>query len=139
MATEAFSDVETARAAGYEVLAAHPTSGARCLDDPQLGGMGFHYLNPALADDAVSVTAPEVVIYEPNANGGLELVALEYVVPFAIVAEDQTPPVLFGRDFEPNHTFGVWALHAWAWKENPSGDFANYNPTVSCQYADEVP
>jgi len=32
----------------------------------------------------------------------------------------------------------VWALHVWAWRENPSGLYANWNPKVSCQYATNV-
>lgn len=137
-AGEAFLDVARAHDAGYQVLVVHPTSGDRCLADPALGGMGFHYLNADLVDDEVSVTSPEVVIYEPDADGDLELVAVEYVVPFSIRGEDQEPPVLFGRSFKRNPTFQLWALHAWAWKENPSGPFADYNPDVSCRYAGAV-
>lgn len=25
-----------------------------------------------------------------------------------------------------------YSLHAWVWKANPSGDFAMWNPEVSC-------
>lgn len=138
-AAESFSDVQDAHAAGYDVLVTHPTSGDRCLADPQLGGMGFHYLNTALVDDAVAVTSPEAVIYEPDADGNLEFVAVEYIIPFSIRGDDEPPPVLFGQEFQQNYTFNLWALHAWAWKDNPSGDFTSYNPDVSCQYAAQVP
>jgi hypothetical protein len=40
--------------------------------------------------------------------------------------------VLFGQTFERNESLGVYALHAWVWKNNPSGIFVGYNPTVSC-------
>lgn len=137
-ATEPFKQIETARDAGYEALVTHPTNGNRCLVHAQLGGMGFHYLNPALVDDAVVVASPEVVIYEPQPDGSLELVAVEYIVPFAIRGEDDAPPILFGREFKRNKTFGVWALHAWSWRQNPSGVFSDWNPVVSCDAADAV-
>lgn len=137
-ATEPFQELQDAQAVGYEVLVAHPTNGNRCFRHAQLGGMGFHYLNPDLADDAVSVSSPEVVIYEPQADGSLELVAAEYIVPFSIRGDDEAPPILFGREFRRNYTVNVWALHAWAWKENPSGAFADWNPNVSCANADAV-
>ena len=34
--------------------------------------------------------------------------------------------------FLQNDTFQLWGLHAWVWKENPSGMFANWNPNVTC-------
>jgi hypothetical protein len=47
-------------------------------------------------------------------------------------------PSLFGRPFlltpEPNR-FGIpsfYALHAWAWKNNPTGTFKPWNPKVRC-------
>lgn len=137
-ATEPLRDVTQGNAAGYEILVTHPESGERCLNHAQLGAMGFHYLNPDLVDDAVSVAAPEVLIYEPQSDGSLALVGVEYVVPFAIRGDDEAPPILFGREFKRNYTFDLWALHAWVWRENPSGVFADYNPAVSCANADAV-
>lgn len=137
-AAEPFKKIEDARDAGYEVLVSHPTNGDRCLTHAQLGGMGFHYLNPDLLDDSVSVTSPEVVIYEPQPDGSLELVAVEYAVPFAIRSDDQTPPILLGQEFRRNYTFDVWALHAWAWRDNSSGVFSDWNPDISCEVADAV-
>ncbi|MGH2385699.1 MAG: hypothetical protein ACRDGB_11715, partial [Candidatus Limnocylindria bacterium] len=32
-----------------------------------------------------------------------------------------------------------YALHAWIWKENPSGLYAGFNPEVTCPTGDEVP
>lgn len=37
------------------------------------------------------------------------------------------------QSFEQNFTSGVWALHVYAWKHNPEGLFAAWNPTISCQ------
>ena len=75
---------------------------------------------------------------KPQANGTKVLTGVEYVV-FASdwLATHDSPPVLFGREFELTTTnpFGLppfFALHAWAWQANPSGDFAAWNPTVTC-------
>ena len=64
--------------------------------------MGMHYVNGALvADGKVSATAPELVVYEPLANGGQRLVAAEYVVfQSDWDAEHDEAPELFGREFE---------------------------------------
>lgn len=125
-------DLTAAQQAGYSVLVVHPTNGNECLRDPMMGAMGYHYLNADLADGIVAVEEPEVMIYERRSDGTYDFVAVEYIVPFTIRSEDAAPPVLFGREFEQNHTFDLWALHAWVGKDNPSGTFANYNPDVSC-------
>jgi hypothetical protein len=97
--------------------------------------MGFHYVNAALLDGTLDVAEPEALIYEPDANGRLRLVAVEYLVPFDAHAIDQPPPMLFGRPFSPSPAFQVWGLHAWVWKHNPSGMHAPFNPNVSCENA----
>lgn len=137
-ATARFHRASEAAAAGHSVLVTHPATGDACLEDPVLGGMGRHMLDPSLVDGQVEVSAPEVVIYEPSPGGTLRLVAVEYVIPFDIRGADEAPPVLFGQEFKQNHTFGLWALHAWPWKHNPSGMFADWNPTVSCAHDDAV-
>jgi hypothetical protein len=133
---EPYRAIDAAKAAGYQVVVAHPTGGHTCLTDAQQGGMGVHYLKPTLVDDSVIAAAPEVLIYEPRADGSLDLVAVEYIIPFDIRGDDQAPPVLFGQQFKRNYTFNLWALHAWVMKDNPSGVFADYNPTVSCAHGD---
>ncbi len=131
-ATKKFQNLQAAKDAGYTVLVTHPTTAAECLSHPQEGGMGVHYLNPDLVDGEVDGSAPEVLIYVPDAGGKPQLVAVEYVIPFTIRSDDEKPPVLFGQEFKRNYTFNLWALHAWAWKDNPSGAFADYNPEVVC-------
>jgi len=130
-----YRQIEAAKAAGYTVEVAHPTGGHTCLSHPQLAGMGVHYLNPSLLDGSVNPNSPEVLIYEPRPDGSLELVAVEYVIPFAIRGEDQPAPTLFGQEMKHNFTFGLWALHAWVQKRNPSGVFADWNPSITCQHA----
>lgn len=134
LATARFHSVQQAEAAGYE-----PAS--PCIASPA-GGMGIHYEHPGLmADPAVEVTRPEILVYEPGPGGHLQLVALEYFRR----AADQEPPfdesdrqTLFGQPFEgimPGHApWHGWHydLHVWVWKHNPSGLFAAFNPRVSC-------
>lgn len=132
--TAAFQRVEEAEAAGYTVLVSHPVTGAVCLEDPENGGMGRHLLNPALVDDEVAVAEPEVVIYEPQSNGRLRLVGFEYIIPFSIRGPDEAPPTLFGQEFLHNTTFDLWMLHVYAWKHNPNGIFATWNPAITCEH-----
>ncbi len=138
-ATEAFADPAAAEAAGYGLPPEGPLH--ECIasfDDT--GAMGLHYINGDLVGDTVlDPTTPEALVYEPAADGSLELVALEYVV-FAEAwdAENEMAPMLFGEMFmlveEPNRYElpSFYALHAWVWKDNSSGTFASFNPDVTC-------
>lgn len=131
--TAAFHDFGTATAAGW---AAQITP---CMTDPGgAGGMGFHYGNLSLFDGSASVDKPELLLYEPDKNGKLSLVAVEYIIPYTFVPRSAAPPVLFGQQFKQNDTFQLWGLHAWVWSENPSGMFADWNPRVTCDNATSV-
>jgi hypothetical protein len=90
--------------------------------------MGQHYVKAALLDTKVSPEKPEALVYEVDGSK-LRLVAVEYIIPQSKWTAAQ-PPRLFGRSFFRNDTLGLWALHAWVWRHNPLGTFANYNPTV---------
>jgi len=126
--TAHFQRFEVARAAGYDFLFMN-----MCMadaSDANRGAMGYHYVNTTLLDDKVDVNAPEALLYEPGPNGRLRLVAVEYVIPADAWTSTQ-PPELLGQRFTLN-AFNLWALHAWVWKDNPSGTFADWNPNVSC-------
>jgi hypothetical protein len=77
-------------------------------------------------------------MYEQRGNG-LRLLGVEYIVPAAAWHEkNAAPPSLLGQTFHlvasPNR-FGLesfYELHVWAWRENPHGTFADFNPRVSC-------
>jgi hypothetical protein len=137
LATAAFHDLSAAEAAGYGAFHV-------CTEEPGMGTMGQHFANGTLVGDSVVETLqPEVLVYEPKANGGFRLVAIEYVV-FAAAwdAENGSPPQLFGRTFtlvgEPNR-YGLpafYELHVWLWEPNPSGMFADWNPNVTCAHAE---
>ena len=127
--TAPFHNFDKAEAAGW---------GAQitpCLEDATLGAQGFHYGNPAFIDGEANALEPELLLYEPQPNGRLRLVGIEYIVPFTIVPATADPPSLFGQDFHQNFVFGVWALHVWVWRHNPSGLVADWNPQVSCAAA----
>lgn len=109
--------------------------------------MGTHWVNGALVGDTVlDPMRPEAIMYETKRNGTMELVGVEYIVfQAAWDAEHAEPPMLFGEMFHlttaPNR-YGIpafYALHVWAWKHNPAGTFANWNPKVSCKHAVGTP
>ena len=106
-----------------------------CMSHPTEGAMGMHQGNPTyIGDGKVAVDRPELLVYEPDRNGRNRLVAVEYIVPFTDW-KSPNPPRLFGRNFAENKVFGIWALHVWLWKANPSGLFADWNPRVTCRHA----
>jgi hypothetical protein len=129
--TASFHNIATAAAAGWSAQI------TPCMQGPA-GGMGFHYGNVALIDATARVVEPELLLYEPEANGQLRLVAVEYIIPYTVRSRSATPPVLFGREFKQNDAFQLWALHAWVWKDNPSGIFADWNPQVTCAHTSAV-
>lgn len=127
-ATAPFHRIAVAEDAGWDARI------TTCMELPGTGGMGEHYGNVGLIDGVPEEFAPELLVYEPVKNGGLRLVAVEYIVPFAAWTA-AAPPSLHGVDFHRNEAFGLWVLHAWVWKHNPAGIFADWNPDVTCEFA----
>ena len=128
--TASFHDFATAERAGWR------TQITPCMTDPGgAGGMGFHYGNTDLIDGTASVEKPQLLLYEPEKNGNLRLVAVEYIIPYSFHARSAAPPVLFGQQFAQVDAFQLWGLHAWVWEENPSGIFQPWNPRVGCTNA----
>ena len=152
-ATAKFHDISSAYAAGYT------TQFEPCVAVPGLGAMGVHARKDALmADQQIDPLQPELLLYEPRTNGGYRLVGVEYfqVVllrdpatnqvdkwlspdPWPANYEVVTPtPQLFGQSFNgpmPGHTPTMgwhWDLHVWVWAHNPSGMFAEWNPSIQC-------
>lgn len=71
-ANDRFKDVAVAVAEGYAPIP--------CASGIDGGAMGIHYVNGAyLKDDAVELARPEAVMYEPTADGKLNLIAVEYI------------------------------------------------------------
>lgn len=126
LTTAGFQDVKTAEAAGY----ASSLDTLGCFQDETLGGMGVHYIDQSLMDATVSINEPEALVYELDADGEITgLVAHEYIVPVEAWTST-TPPSLFGVSFHRHPSLPLWVLHAWLWKENPSGIFDDWNPAV---------
>ena len=126
--TASFHSFDAASAAGWSAQI------TPCMESPE-GGMGFHYGNVGLIDGTARVDQPELLLYEPESNGRLRLVAVEYIIPYTFHSRDAAPPVLFGQAFAQVDAFQLWGLHAWVWKNNPSGTFAPWNPQVNCANA----
>ena len=122
-----FGDVREAVKEGYAAIP--------CTSGIDGGAMGVHYVNADLVNDAaVDLAKPEAVMYEPDAQGRMNLVAVEYITT-------KGPAQLGGQLFSFTNTpnrYGLppfYELHVWAWKENPKGPFADMNPNVSCLHA----
>jgi hypothetical protein len=140
-ATARFHRVEEAIEAGYElgwVNGAGVRIVAGCVAHPTAGAMGYHYFNASLmADNAVDALKPEALVYASAPDGGLKLVAVEWVVRSA---QSNPPgvsaaPSVLGMDMHilvPPPGPAFYLAHAWVWKHNPSGMFADWNPEVSC-------
>jgi hypothetical protein len=123
-ANDRFKDVAVAVAEGYAPIP--------CASGLQGGAMGVHYVNGAfLKDGVIDIAKPEAVMYEPTADGKMDLVAVEYIAFKGPAALDGH---LFNFVTEPNR-YGLdkfYELHVWAWRPNPTGAFADNNPNVNC-------
>ena len=137
--TARFHDLDAALDAGYE-LGWVNGSGTRiiagCVSHPTAGAMGYHYINADLMADLTTDTLePEALVYAPGENGKLKLAAVEWIVrgPNSNPPGVTSPPSVLGM---PMHILvpavGFYLMHAWVWKPNPAGMFADWNPQVSC-------
>jgi len=160
--TERFRDVNVALAEGYIRDPANICDTAHMMGRPaELGAMGIHFFRPDLLGidgppsprvsgngTHIDFRQPAILIYEPQADGSLELVAVENLVfdkgwakagfsafpsfqghPFDTMADDPATDIDEAHNFEPHHD-----LHVWLYRENPRGMFAQFNPAVSCRY-----
>jgi hypothetical protein len=159
-ATQRFQDVKVALAEGYVRDPSDMCDTAINMGRPaSLGSMGIHFFRPDLLgikgppNPRVNGTGthtdfnkPSILIYEPQADGSLTLVAVENLV-FKLAwreAGHSGPPSFHGvaydlmednpatkvdeaHMFEPHYD-----RHVWLFRENPNGVFAQYNPKVSC-------
>ena len=160
--TERFQDVKVALAEGYIRDPFDLCDTAEMMGrPPALGAMGVHYFRP----DVLGITGPpnpkvsgtgihtdfltpSILIYEPQANGSLTLVAVENLA-FADAwkgAGHVNPPTFHGVAYnymaddpatkaDDAHQFAPhWDRHVWIYRENPNGVFAPFNPKVSCAH-----
>lgn len=161
-ATERFRDVNVALAEGYLRDPANICESAELMGRPAAdGAMGIHYFRP----DLLGITGPPnprvngtgthtdfltpgVLIYEPKADGALELVAVENLTFEAAwkAAGNVEPPSFLGVAYDHMVDDPATALdeahmfephydrHVWLYRENPKGMFAQFNPNVSCAH-----
>jgi hypothetical protein len=161
-ATERFRDVRAALAEGYIRDPSDMCVTASMMGRPgKRGGMGIHYFRPDLLGFTkppsprtdgdgthTDFRTPGILIYEPQADGSLELVAVENLVfarawrakghyapptfhgaPYESMADDPATPIDEGHNFEPHYDH-----HVWIYRENPDGVFAPFNPAVTCEH-----
>jgi hypothetical protein len=128
-ATEHYRDISVALADGY-------APGTPCVSGPNSGAMGVHLIKEALLGKDIDAETPEALIYEPLPDGRMRLVGVE-IITFASDWLDEVP-VLDGHLLHyvgaPNR-YGIppfYEIHVWAWRNNPDGTFADWNPRVSC-------
>ena len=159
-AAERYRDVNAAIADGY-------TTDNKCVTAEMLGfpaaqgAMGLHYVRrdllglPDAAEGRVSGTGtytdfgkPAMLVYEPQPDGSMELVAVENLVfksaweaagnrrppsfrgtPYLLLEDDPSTPLDEAHNYEPHYE-----LHAWLFRDNPLGTFAPFNPNVTCRH-----
>lgn len=131
-ATQQYQDVTKATAAGYG-----PALG--CVSGPDHGAMGIHYVNGNLLNGPIDPTHPQALIYEPQSNGELKLVGVEFIILASALPSNSAPQVeghLMQYVDTPNR-YGLPAffeLHVWAWRDNPKGPFVDWNDHVTCAH-----
>jgi len=138
--TDRFHEVAQAEREGYALSFG-------CVSGPDQGAMGLHFINMNLVGSGViDPTRPQIILYEPTADGRLNLTGADFLVDAQQWDNDKThkpgPPELMGQlfhYFEAPNRFGLkpfYTLHVWAWKDNPNGAFVNWHPGVACKLFD---
>lgn len=127
-------EVEQVKAATSQFINFDAATNSGLIDvSGYVPNMGHHYLNPTLVDGVFELEKPEIILYVPDENNVMQMVAVEY----AIVPDDPnnpgSPPVGFTGDQDQwhfNEMVGQWQLHVWTILENPDGIFAMFNPAI---------
>lgn len=161
-ATARFADINVALSEGYILDPMRLCDTAEMLGHPGgLGVMGVHYFRP----DLLGITGPPnprvngvgthtdflqpgVLVYEPQADGSLELIAVENLTfmtaweaagntvppsyqgePYDLMRDDPSTQLDEAHFFEPHYD-----RHVWVHRANPNGMFAQYNPDATCEH-----
>ena len=156
-ATARFKDVKVALAEGYvRDPMDHCVTAAEMGLPESVGAMGIHYArmdllavrdgppNPRVDGTGTHTDfrKPAILIYEPQADGSLELVAVENLVfkkswheagneappsfhgvPFDHMADDPATPLDEAHMFEPHYD-----RHVWLYRANPAVSCAHHKP-----------
>ena len=160
---EKYRDVNVAKAEGY-------TTDNKCVTAEMLGHpaamgtMGLHYVRRDMLGlppkpsppgsgrvkgngTHTDFRHPAMLVYEPQADGSLQLVAVENLV-FASAwhANSKDPPTFHGRTYpllKDDPRTPVDEAHGWephyeqhlgVFRDNPNGAYSPFNPTVTCKY-----
>jgi hypothetical protein len=159
---EKYRDVEAALADGYI-----PDPSGMCVTaemegrPAEEGAMGIHYIrmdllgitgppNPRVDGTGTHTDfrRPAILLFEPQADGSLELLGVENLVfaaawreagnteppafhgvPWDYMEDDPATEVDEAHGFEPHYD-----RHIWLYRENPLGVFATMNPNVTCEH-----
>ena len=162
-ATDRFRDVNVAMAEGYIRDPFDICETADMMGRPAAqGAMGVHYFRP----DLLGITGPPsprvggngthtdfrtpaILIYEPQADGSMALVAVENLVfakswrgksgqsapptfhgvPYDTMVDDPATAADEAHLFEPH-----FDRHVWIYRDNPNGIFTPFNPAVTCAH-----
>lgn len=160
---EKYRDVNVAKAEGY-------TTDNKCVTAEMLGHpaamgtMGLHYVRRDMLGlppkpsppgsgrvkgngTHTDFRHPAMLVYEPQADGSLQLVAVENLVfasawhanskdpptfhgrTYALLRDDPRTPVDEAHGWEPHYE-----QHLWVFRDNPNGAYSPFNPTVTCKY-----
>jgi len=161
-ATDRFRDVKVALAEGYVRDPMNMCDAAEMMGKPaKLGVMGIHFFRPDLLGISAppnprvngngthtDFTKPSILIYEPQADSSLQLVAVENLVfikawqqagnaappsyqgvPYDTMVDDPATAIDEAHNFEPHYD-----RHVWIYRDNPNGGFAQFNPNATCKY-----
>lgn len=159
-ATEKYQDVNVALADGYIADPSGMCVTAALEGRPaEAGAMGIHYVRPDLlglemvpgarvngTSTYTDFRQPAILLYEPEADGSLQLVGVENLVfqkaweeaghtgpptfqgtPFNHMMDNPSTEIDEAHNFEPH-----FDLHVWIYRENPTGTFMPFNPRVTC-------
>jgi hypothetical protein len=161
-ATARFQDVNVALAEGYIRDPFNLCDTADMMGRPaSLGAMGVHYFRPDLLGVSkppsprvdgegthIDFLRPSILIYEPQADGSMALVAVENLVFQRSWhgAGNERPPSFHGVAYDTMQDNPATAVdeahmfephydrHVWLYRDNPNGLFAQFNPAVSCAH-----
>ena len=117
--TERYRQLKNAIKDGYENI------------DVVVQGMGYHFMKKSIVDETFDYRNPEILVYNKNHEGEMELVAVEYAVPIPLTP-NLAPAGFTGNNdvWDRNTGFNLYLLHAWVWTFNPSGVFNPTNPLI---------
>ena len=121
-----------------------PANDGPCISappNPRVNGAGTH----------TDFLKPSILIYEPQHDGSLVLVAVENLVfvkawkdkgnetppsfhgvTYDTMVDDPATPIDEAHNFEPHHD-----RHVWLYRENPNGVFSPFNPRVTCEHHEQ--